>query len=185
MVLLVIHLTYDIKGAFMLSSGLRTQIKLYCQAVIASIFIAAPITTYAIEEVYVPGTRPGEMTGLEYMTYLNNQATAEQLRALYQGLVAEALAKAAAAKKTEEEMKQDTYRRCMDTAEISHKHCLSNAASYKATHNQPCNYLASTVGNMPYANPTAACYTRVLDQFDLYVANCNLFDAIARADCAK
>lgn len=125
------------------------------------------------------------MTGLEYMTYLNNQATAEQLRALYQGLVAEALAKAAAAKKTEEEKKQDAYLRCVSITKISHTSCLSSAASYKATQNKPCHYLAATVGNMPHANPAGACYGRVIDQFDLYVANCNLFNAIAEAECAK
>lgn len=44
----------------MLSFGLRiTQIKLWFPTVLASIVIAAPINSYAIEEVYVPGTRPG------------------------------------------------------------------------------------------------------------------------------
>lgn len=162
-----------------------TQIKLSLHIIIVWISIATSINTYAIEEVYVPGTKPGHMTGLEYLTYLNNQSTAAQLKSLYEGLMAEAIAKAAAAKKTEEEKKQDEYKRCLSITKISHMSCLSSAASYKATHNKPCNYLASAVGNIPYANPVGACYQRVLDQFDLYVANCNLFNAIAEADCAK
>lgn len=170
----------------MLHFGLKTShLKRPIQIFIASITMITPISLYAVEEVYVPGTKPGFLTGLEYLTYMNNYSTADQLRALYEGLALEALAKAAMAKKTEEEKKQDLYQRCMNTAKISHMSCLSSAASYKVEQNKPCHFLSATVGNMPHANPAGACYGRVIDQFDLYVANCNLFNAIAEADCAK
>jgi hypothetical protein len=135
-------------------------------------------SAYAVEEVVITGVRPDQMTGLEFQEYLDNQATANQLRALAQYL-ADAFAKASAEKsKSEQETSQ-----CLRASKIDYQVCLNGAVSYKVKYNGPCHYLKSTVGNIPYGDPAGACYARVLDQFDLYVSNCDLKHAINEARC--
>jgi hypothetical protein len=170
----------------MLNLGLKTfPAKKIASLTLVAICMPMP-NTYAIEEVYVPGTRPNDMNGLDWQDYLDNQATASQLRALYEGMQAEAKAREAAARqKAEDDLKRAEQEKCERRAAVNHEICLGDAAQYKQIHNEPCRMLQATVGNIPYANPTGACFGRVQDAYDLFVSNCNLFNAIAELDCLK
>lgn len=149
--------------------------------------VLAPVSVFAIEEVHVTGT-PGDGWGLEYDRYLSAQMTADQLRALYEAMAARAAAEALAAAqkaKSEEERIKTERELCEARAVTKHRLCLRDAVAYKAEQNKPCHMLQATVGNMPYANPAGACYARVLDQYDLFKENCELFHATNMYACIK
>jgi hypothetical protein len=163
----------------------RSKIKSLCLT-IPFLMSFASIGAHSVEEVTVLGTPGGY--GYDYERYLPNTITANQLRSLYDAIAQQALAEALAAAeraKSEDERKKTEREKCEAQVEIKHMHCLNDAADYKAYHNKPCYYLESTVGNMPMGNPAGACYARVMDQFDIFVSNCNLFRATNRSLCIK
>lgn len=144
------------------------------------------ISAHSVEEVTVLG-EPGGF-GFDYERYLPNTITANQLRSLYDSIAQRAIAEALAAAeraKSEDERKKTEREKCERRADEKHKLCLSDAVGYKAHHNEPCHYLQQTVGNMPMGNPAGACYGRVIDQYDLFVANCNQFLSTNRSLCIQ
>jgi hypothetical protein len=73
------------------------------------IFLSIPLrNACAVEEVLVTGSPPDQMSGLDFQEYLDNQATASQLRALAQYL-ADAAAKASAAKLNQKMRQANVY----------------------------------------------------------------------------
>lgn len=149
--------------------------------------VLASLSVFALEEVQVTGT-PGDGWGLEYHRYLSNQITADQLRALYEAMAARAAAEALAAAqkaKSEEERIKTEREQCEARAVTKNMLCLRDSVSYKSEQNKPCHILQATVGNIPHANPAGACYARVLDQYDLFKANCELFHATNMYACIK
>lgn len=163
----------------------RSKIKSLCLT-IPFLMSFASIGAHSVEEVTVLGD-PGGF-GFDYERYLSNTITANQLRSLYDAIAQKALAEALAAAeraKSEDERKKTEREKCEAVAVEKHRFCIVDAKRYKAHHNEPCSYLQSTVGNMPMGNPAGACYARVMDQFDIFVANCDLFLATNKSLCIK
>ncbi len=169
-----------------LSKNNATKLRIMGLALLVATGSAATIAS-AYEEVIVVGTPAGGW-GLEYDRYLNNQATADQLRSLYESMAKRAAAEAyaAAQKQSYEDQKLKTEReKCEALAAVKDAQCLRDAQSYRNKQEEPCIYLQATVGNMPHANPAGACFARVLGQYDLFVKNCALFNATNMLACIK
>lgn len=172
----------------MLSFGIEVNcVKKSLTLALVFLVTITTISVQAIETIDVIGNGSG-MSGLDYEQYMSNLSTASQLRSLYEGLAlaASAAAKEAAEKEKSEEQKAKNEReKCEALAVVKNQQCLRDAVGYKAFNNKPCQALQATVGNMPYGNPAGACYSRVLDQYDIFVANCGLFHSTNMLACIK
>lgn len=155
-----------------------TSTKRFLRAIGACLIMLSPLCAAQepVPTVYVFGERPGWYTGFDLTLWISNETTMQQMRSLYEGM---AIERAAAAKLAAEKLlsqdEQDKLKRerCERTAEAKQATCLRMAAEYKDHNNGPCRIMQSAIGNVPYGNPVGACFGRVQDQFDVYVATCN------------